>query len=172
MKQFTLVIASILLVLIESASNSTSQQQPQTTPIKSVFEQPSQAEEASDSTQRVTVTVSGIDFILTLAENETTGAFIERLPLTIRMSELNSNEKYYYMSDRLPSESFSPGQIHAGDLMLYGNDCLVLFYDSFSSGYSYTPIGSIDNPDGLAKAVGSKSVDVTFSINQSVIKER
>lgn len=39
---------------------------------------------------------------------------------------------------------------------------MVLFYKSFSSGYSYTDIAKITNPEGLADAVGQESVSVTF----------
>ena len=68
------------------------------------------------------------------------------------------------MSDSLPTNSQRPGNIHAGDLMLYGSDCLVLFYESFSSGYSYTKLGSVNDPSGLAAALGRGSVEVTFGV--------
>ena len=33
--------------------------------------------------------------------------------------------------------------------MLFGNNCLVIFYESFDTSYSYTKIGHIDNLDNL-----------------------
>ena len=33
--------------------------------------------------------------------------------------------------------------------MLYGNNCLVIFYKSFDTSYSYTKIGHIDNLEDL-----------------------
>lgn len=52
--------------------------------------------------------------------------------------------------------------IHAGDLMLYSNDCIVLFYKDFSTSYSYTPLGRITDTTGLENAVGKSSVRITF----------
>lgn len=46
--------------------------------------------------------------------------------------------------------------------MLCGSDCLVLFYESFSSSYSYTASGQINDPDGLSFALVRDSVEVTF----------
>ncbi len=46
--------------------------------------------------------------------------------------------------------------------MLYGNNCLVLFYKSFSTEYSYTKIGYIENPSNLADAVSSDNIIVSF----------
>lgn len=113
---------------------------------------------------KLRIEVGGQIFTATLLDNPTTRALLENLPVTVSMSELNGNEKYYYLPDSLPTDSQRPGSIRAGDLMLYGSDCLVLFYESFSSGYSYTRLGSIDDPSGLAAAVGRGSVDITFGI--------
>lgn len=113
---------------------------------------------------QLTIEAGGQVFTATLLDNPTTRALLERLPMTISMGELNGNEKYYYMSDSLPTNSQRPGNIDAGDLMLYGSDCLVLFYESFSSGYSYTKWGSVDDPSGLAAALGRGSVEVTFRV--------
>ena len=35
--------------------------------------------------------------------------------------------------------------------MLYGNNCLVIFYKSFDTSYSYTRIGHIENLEDLNK---------------------
>ena len=53
---------------------------------------------------------------------------------------------------------------NAGDLMLYGSNTLVLFYKPFSTSYNYSPIGRIESPLGLAAALGSGNVTVTFEL--------
>ncbi|MBD8000999.1 hypothetical protein H6A24_02105 [Bacteroides caecicola] len=45
--------------------------------------------------------------------------------------------------------------------------CIVLFYETFSSGYSHTRLGQIDNPEGLAAALGDGYVSVRFAITKS-----
>lgn len=111
----------------------------------------------------VAITVGNQTFTATLYDNPAANALLELLPMTLHMSELNGNEKYFYLDGRLPADASKPSGIHVGDLMLYGDNCLVLFYESFSTSYSYTPLGRIDDPEGLASALGSDSVQVTFS---------
>ena len=103
-------------------------------------------------------------FNIVLEKSETTSALIKCLPLRITMLELNGNEKYYYLSKGLPTASSNPGTIRTGDLMLYGSTCVVLFYETFSTSYNYTRLGRITNPSGLASALGSGGVNVTFEI--------
>lgn len=113
---------------------------------------------------QLTITVGTASFTATFADNATAAAFKSRLPLTLNMSELNGNEKYFYLPESLPAAASNPGTIQTGDLMLYGSDCLVLFYETFRTSYSYTQIGRIDTPSGLAAALGRGSVSVTFSL--------
>ena len=87
-----------------------------------------------------------------------------RLHILYFLFELHGNEKYYYLSKGLPTASSNPGTIRTGDLMLYGSTCVVLFYETFSTSYTYTRLGRITNPSGLASALGSGGVNVTFEI--------
>ena len=111
---------------------------------------------------RIEIIVGSQTYSATLYDNEAAKTLLDRLPLTLSMSELNGNEKYYYLDSDLPANSSRPSGINTGDLMLYGSNCLVLFYESFSTSYSYTPLGYIDDPAGLAAALGGGSVQVTF----------
>lgn len=114
--------------------------------------------------KKMIVRIGKQDFTVTLAENETAEAFEAMLPMTVNMNELNGNEKYHYLSTSLPTAPTRPGTIQAGDLMLYGSSCVVLFYETFSTSYSYTRIGKIDNPAGLSKTLGTGSIEVTFEM--------
>ena len=102
-------------------------------------------------------------FTITLYDNASTRALLAIMPLTLDMSELNGNEKYFYLADSLPADPERVGNINAGDLMLYGSDCLVLFYKSFPTSYSYTKLGHINDASGLPDALGKGDILVMFA---------
>ncbi len=110
----------------------------------------------------ITIRVNDTTFIAQLSSSPAAEMFATMLPLTVTMNELNSNEKYYYLDTSLPSKPQSVGTIRAGDIMLYGTSCVVLFYKSFPTSYTYTRLGRITNPSQLATALGSGTVSVTF----------
>lgn len=113
---------------------------------------------------KLQVTVNGQNFYGEIYDNETARAFADMLPMSVNMQELNRNEKYHYFDNALPTNASRPEGIHTGDLMLYGNNCLVLFYEDFTTSYSYTPLGRLENPTGLARVLGSGSALITFSL--------
>lgn len=101
-------------------------------------------------------------FAVTLADNATGRAFAGMLPLTLEMAELNENEKHADLPAALPANPARPGKIRNGDLMLYGSKTVVVFYQGFSSSYSYSSIGRVADPAGLAQALGKHGVRVEF----------
>ena len=115
-------------------------------------------------TTQIQLSAGGYEFTASLEDNATAQTCVDLLPLTLNMSELNGNEKYIYLSTSLPAAPVNPGTIHAGDIMLYGASCIVIFYKTFNTSYSYTKIGHIDNVGNLQSALGTGSVSVTFSV--------
>ncbi len=112
---------------------------------------------------KIKLTVNSLIFTATLLDNNSAKAFKEMLPITINMVELNNNEKYFDLPNSLPTNSSNPQAINSGDLMLYGSKTLVLFYKTFSTSYSYTRLGKIDDTTGLATALGSGNVTITIN---------
>ncbi|WP_109700432.1 cyclophilin-like fold protein [Chitinophaga deserti] len=115
-------------------------------------------------TVKMKITVGSKSFSAILSKNSTAKAFIALLPMKIRMTELNGNEKYFDLAKDLPGNSFVPGRIYSGDLLLWGTKTLVVFYKTFNSSYSYSSICKINNPEGLAAALGTGNVEVVFEL--------
>ena len=114
---------------------------------------------------KIKIKVNSQTFTATLLDNKSVKAFKEMLPLTMKMTELNGNEKYFDLPNSLPTNSYNPQTIKTGDLMLYGSKTFVLFYKTFSTPYSYTKLGSLDDVTDLTNALGSGNVTVTFEVD-------
>lgn len=112
---------------------------------------------------RMWMTVGERRFAITLADTDAARAFAAKFPLTLDMAELNGNEKYADLPQALPTDASRPGTIHNGDLMLYGSNTVVVFYETFRSSYSYTRLGRVDDPSDLGRALGRRSARVVFS---------
>lgn len=111
---------------------------------------------------RIAVKVGDQVFAAILYEHAAARAFKGMLPMEVEMNEQGGNEKYCFLPDDLPADASSAGNVRSGDLMVWGTDCLVLFYKSFSSSYRYTKLGRVENPSGLAAAAGGAAVRVRF----------
>ncbi|MCC7705197.1 hypothetical protein IGS59_23405 [Janthinobacterium sp. GW460P] len=101
-------------------------------------------------------------FVVVLSDNVTGQAFAKRLPLTLDMAELNGNEKHADLQKALPVNATRMEMISNGDLLLYGSKTLVIFYKTFTSPYAYSHVGRVENPLGLAHALGEQGARVEF----------
>ena len=149
-----ILVVTLIVINLKEGNNDTNQDRKINT---------SEEVDGDDLSMKINLTINGNNFTATLDDNETTRELLSRLPLEVSMSELNGNEKYYYFDESLPTNSYRPGNISTGDIMLYGSDCLVIFYENFDTPYSYTRIGKIDNVDNLKDALGNGNVNVMIS---------
>ena len=120
-----------------------------------------QIEEAVN--MKIKIQIGDKIFDATLEDNPSTREFVKNLPLEVTMTELNGNEKYYRFSKQFPSADKKIGEIHSGDLMLYSSSYLVLFYKDFTTSYSYTRLGKIDNPENLSASVGDGNISIKIT---------
>lgn len=116
------------------------------------------------------MTVGGRSYAITLADTAAARAFATLLPLALDMEDLNSNEKKKELPDALPTETIRPGMIRTGDLLLWGSNTVVVFYQTFDSPYAYTRLGRINDPADLAQLLGRSNVRVVFSKDRPAFK--
>ena len=120
---------------------------------------------AVPSATTTSVQIGKQTFKMKLAPGKPAKAFRKYLSKarTFRMQELNGNEKYRFFTARtFPTNEKRVQKVQVGDVMLYGDDCLVIFYKSHTTSYAYTKIGRITATKGLVRAAGSGSVRVKF----------
>jgi hypothetical protein len=122
------------------------------------------SEEMKLTETKISIQVGNRTFTATMADNPAVAALLPLLPLTLEMADLNRNEKTGQLPQSLPTQTYSPGTIQNGDLLLWGANDFVIFYETFSSSYSYTRLGKIDDPIGLKEALGTGDVTVTLTL--------
>ena len=104
-------------------------------------------------------------FPFTLENNSAANKLKDKLSIKLKMSGDISNEKYYKFSDTFTTDTYSPGTIETGDILLYQNNYLVLFYETFQTSYTYTRLGKVTSTDGLKDALGSGDVTISWCKN-------
>lgn len=126
---------------------------------------------AQDNPSVLTITFSAgaVDgpsvFTATLEDNDTTQALRQLFPLTLTLSDLGGYEKFANLDDELPECPENVEQVEKGDILLFGNKCVVIFYADAETPYNYTRIGRIHNPDALLEAMGAYDVVIQFTLD-------
>ena len=119
---------------------------------------------AEEAVMNMKVQVGDAVFSATLEENEAVASFVEMMrenPVSIQMSDYSGFEKVGSLGTSLPASN-SQTTTHAGDIVLYNGNQIVIFYGSNS--WSYTRLGHVDDLTGWEEALGSSDVTVTFSL--------
>lgn len=155
----TILIAIFLTMSLYACSSDASK-----TTFESPVEKPNGGMPETPSADKMRLSVGGVAFVVTFAQNASASAFKKMLPMTVTMGEMNGNEKYYYLPESLPTSVSREGVVRNGDVMLFGSSGLVLFYKTFSTSYSYTKLGTVDDPSGFEEALGGGSVTVKFEL--------
>lgn len=114
------------------------------------------------------IVINDNEYNIFFEDNETAKSFINLLPKEFDMIELNGNEKYVYLDTNLPTNPSSIQNVNIGDVMLYNNNCLVIFYKSFNTSYSYTKIGHINDLPNLS----NKNIKVLFKSKNCINNSR
>ncbi len=122
----------------------------------------STAEPEPEFSTRIVLTANNLDYLITLEDNPTTRALYQKLPLEITMSDL-TGEKYYYFSEPLPNNPTKVQSVTAGNLMLFEDNCLVLFYESSTTPYEYTYLGKLDHPAPLLNSIDQSPLTVKIT---------
>lgn len=114
--------------------------------------------------EKMTLQIGDSTFTAALESNAAVDALVEMMndaPVTIQMSDYSGFEKVGSLGTSLPSDD-SRTTTHAGDIVLYNGNQIVIFYGSNS--WSYTRIGKVDDLAGWEDALGSGYVTVTFAL--------
>ncbi len=109
------------------------------------------------------ITIGQSTFSAELADTQAAKELTALLPLMLEMQDHLNNEKFAELPKSLSRQDQAVGRIEAGDIMLWGGDTLVVFYESFHSSYRYTRLGKIKNTAQLKNAVGAGKVTMTFA---------
>lgn len=117
-----------------------------------------------DTVMKMNVQAGDSVFTATLEKNNAVDAFVELMkeaPVVIQMGDYSGFEKVGSLGSSLPASN-SQTTTHAGDIVLYNGNQIVIFYGSNS--WSYTRLGKIDDLTGWEEALGDGDVTVTFSL--------
>lgn len=113
---------------------------------------------------KMTVHVNGQDFTAALEQNSAAAALVQMMkkgPVTLRLRDYSGFEKVGPLGRSLPAGNRQI-TVHAGDIVLYQSNQIVIFYGSNT--WSYTRLGRVENLAGWEEALGSGDAEVILSL--------
>lgn len=121
-----------------------------------------------DEITNVEINVNNTNFLVNMDNTPTGKALMARLPSTSMRLPTSYDQdgvlKYYDMPMNIVSNPEKITNVSTGDLLMDGNDRLILYYQDAEINGEYTKVGKIENSDGLAEALGDG--EVTFILTK------
>ena len=158
MKRIGFALWAVVLVLCLTACSTASHPSPTSTI------SPEPKEDTTVDTHTFYLTVEGVTFPATFADNQGAEALADLLtdgPLTLSLEDYGSFEKVGSLGQSLPTSN-THITTQSGNIVLYQGNQIVLFYGS--NAWSYTPLGQVTDLTGWQEALGHGDVTVTFSL--------
>lgn len=158
MKRIGYALWAVVLVLCLAACSTASHPGPTSTI------SPESKEDTTVDTHTFYLTVEGVTFPATFADNQGAEALADLLtdgPLTLSLEDYGGFEKVGSLGQSLPTSN-THMSTQSGDIMLYQSNQIVLFYGSNS--WSYTRLGQVTDLTGWQEALGHGDVTVTLSL--------
>lgn len=158
MKRIGYALWAVVLALCLAACSTASHPSPTSTI------SPEPTEDTTVDTHTFYLTVEGVTFLATFADNQGAEALADLLtdgPLTLSLEDYGGFEKVGSLGQSLPTSN-THMSTQSGDIVLYQGNQIVLFYGS--NAWSYTRLGQVTDLTGWQEALGHGDVTVTFSL--------
>lgn len=158
MKRIGYALWAVVLALCLAACSTASHPSPTSTI------SPESKEDTTVDTHTFYLTVEGVTFPATFADNQGVEALADLLtdgPLTLSLEDYGGFEKVGSLGQSLPTSN-THMSTQSGDIVLYQGNQIVLFYGS--NAWSYTPLGQVTDLTGWQEALGHGNVTVTLSL--------
>lgn len=160
MKRIGYALWAVVLVLCLAACSTASHPSPTSTI------SPESKEDTTVDTHTFYLTVEGVTFPATFADNQGAEALADLLtdgPLTLSLEDYGGFEKVGSLGQSLPTSN-THMSTQSGDIVLYQGKQIVLFYGS--NAWSYTRLGQVTDLTGWQEALGHGDVTVTLSLSK------
>ena len=158
MKRIGYALWTVVLALCLAACSTASHPSPTSTI------SPESKEDTTVDTHTFYLTVEGVTFPATFADNQGAEALADLLtdgPLTLSLEDYGGFEKVGSLGQSLPTSN-THMSTQSGDIVLYQGNQIVLFYGS--NAWSYTRLGQVTDLTGWQEALGHGDVTVTLSL--------
>ena len=160
MKRIGYALWAVVLVLCLAACSTASHPSPTSTI------SPESKEDTTVDTHTFYLTVEGVTFPATFADNQGAEALADLLtdgPITLSLEDYGGFEKVGSLGQSLPTSN-THMSTQSGDIVLYQGNQIVLFYGS--NAWSYTRLGQVTDLTGWQEALGHGDVTVTLSLTE------